>query len=85
MSYWYNEEAEEGKKHIIIQCGRNKILLSEFPSNSTYHKIETDKDFPYASGSIVFKNNGRDMLAVSITYGLVLFIDLLKKETVYQF
>jgi hypothetical protein len=85
LSYWYNEEAEEGKKHIIIQCGRNKILLSEFPSNSTYHKIETDKDFPYASGSIVFKNNGRDMLAVSITYGLVLFIDLLKKETVYQF
>lgn len=85
LSYWYNKDAEEGKKHVIIQCGRNKILMSEFPSNTTYHNIETDKEFPYISGSIVFKNKGRDMLAASVTYGLVLFVDLLKKETVHEF
>ena len=85
LSYWYNNNSEEGKKHVIIQCRSNKILMSEFPSNTTYYNIETDKKFPYISGSIVFKNWGRDMLTASLTCGLVLFVDLLKKEMVHEF
>ena len=79
MSYWYNKNAEEGKKHIIIQCGKSKVLLSEYPSNTTYHSIQISENYPYISGSIVFKNGEKDFLAFSSTYGYVEVVDLAEK------
>ena len=79
MSYWYNEKAEEGKKHVIIQCGKSKVLLSEYPSNTTYHSIQISDSYPYISGSIVFKNGEKDYLAFSSTYGYVEVVDLAGK------
>ena len=77
LAHWVNENAEDNdSRHVIIQCAKNKILFSEFPKNHTYHKIETDDKFPYIQAGIVFKNQGKDMFAASITYGKVLIVDL---------
>lgn len=81
LAHWYNKKAEsENKKHVIIQCAKNKILFTEFPENKTYHHIETDEKFPYIQCGIVFTNQGKDIFAASITYGKVLFFDLAAKQ-----
>jgi len=83
LEYWYNNDAlENGQKHNIIQCGKNKIIISEFPKNNTYFSFETDDKHPYNLAGIVFKNNKRDIFAVSATYGLIQFIDLATKTLV---
>jgi WD40 repeat protein len=85
LAHWINRNAASDKqKHVIIQCAKNKILFSEFPQNSTYHKIETDEKHPYIQAGIVFKNQGKDMFACSATYGLVLVVDLETKTKVKE-
>lgn len=85
LAHWVNENATDNdSKNVIIQCAKNKILFSEFPKNHTYHKIETDDKFPYIQAGIVFKNQGKDMFAASITYGKVLIVDLASKTTVKE-
>ena len=83
MSYWYNKNAEKGKNHVIIQCGKSKVLLSEYPSNTTYHSIQISDKFPYISGSIVFKNGDKDLLGFSSTYGYVAIFDLATKKQMF--
>ena len=80
LTYWYNNEAlEKEQKHNIIQCGLKQILISEFQMNNTYFSFETDEKYPLNLGGIVFKNNNRDMLAVSSSYGMVQILDLATK------
>ena len=83
LTYWYNKEAiEKDQRHNIIQCGKNKVIISEFPKNKTYFSFETDDKHPYNLSGIVFKNNKRDIFAVSATYGLIKIIDLATKTLV---
>ena len=83
LCYWFNEDAEEEKDiHNIIQCGQNKILITKFPSNKTYLKIDTEEKYMYNSGGLVFKAEEKDMLAVSSCSGLILIIDLINKNVV---
>lgn len=82
LGYWQNPKAADDEKHVIIQCAKNKILMSTFPSNKTYHVLQTDDKHPYNLAGIVFKNKGKDMFAASATYGLVQIIDLEEKQVV---
>lgn len=83
LAHWINEDSEKNnRKHIIIQNCKNLILFSEFPSGVTYHKVEINQEYPFCQAGIVFKNQGKDYYAASFTYGLVLIIDLAKKEEV---
>ena len=86
LDYWYNENAEtDHQKHVIIQAAKNKILLTEFPNNTTYHSIDLEQKYPYVQSGIVFKNkNGEDLFAFSATYGLVQIINLANKQEVFK-
>ena len=77
LLYWYNLKKN---RHNIIQCGKNKILISEFPNNETYHSFNSDDKHPYNMGGIVIKNKGKDFLVVSSSYGLVQIYHLEYKE-----
>ena len=80
LAYWHNDEILEiNQKHNIIQCGKKKILIIEFPKNNIYFSFESDEKYPNNLGAIVFKNNNRDILAVSASYGLVQILDLATK------
>ena len=83
LLYWFNEK-EEDEKHVhnIIQCGKNKILITKFPSNKTYLKIDTEEKYMYNSGGLVFKSQDKDILAVSCCSGLILIIDLILKNII---
>ena len=83
LEHWVNKNQEdEDKKNVIIQCGKNKIILTEFPSNNTYYVDDTDEKNPFILGGIVFKNNDRDLFAFSSSYGLIKIIDLENKTSV---
>lgn len=77
LLYWYNSLKN---MHNIIQCGKNLILINEFPSNEIYNQFNSDEKHPYNLGGTVFKNKGRDLLAVSATFGLIQIYDLQYKE-----
>ena len=80
LDYWYNDEILDiYQKRNIIQCGKNKILITEFQMNHTYFSFQSDEKNPHNLGAIVFKNNNRDLLAVSSSYGLVQILDLATK------
>ena len=79
LDYWYNKEAMIEKRHNIILCGEYNIIIVQFPKNTIYHRIETDKNYPNNLASIVFKNKDKDMLAFSSTYGLIQIFDLNKR------
>lgn len=77
LSYWWDEN---NKEHNIIQCGKNKILISQYKAKTNY-AIPTDDKHPYNLGGMVFKNKDKDFLITCATYGLIKVIDLeLKKE-----
>ena len=77
LLYWRNSK---NNKHNIIQCGRGKILISEFPNNETYHEFISEKEYLYNMGGIIFKFQGKDFLAVSATYGLIQICNLEHKQ-----
>lgn len=83
LCYWFNEEAEDDRdKHNIIQCGKNKILITQFQRNETYYEIITDEKYAYNSGGLVFNVKDKDYLAISATSGLILIFDLINKNIV---
>jgi hypothetical protein len=85
LAHWLNEELreeDEDKQNVIIQCGKSKILFSEFPSNTVYHTIKMNESNLYILGAIVFKNYDKDMFAFAESFGLVQIIDLAQKNTV---
>ena len=85
LLYWFNENAEnENDKHTIIQCGKNRILITQFPSNNTYFSI-FQNPIKYYSGSIIYKKNEKDYLAISSCSGTILILDLLEKNIVKNF
>lgn len=86
MTHWYNEkEMSERKKNVIIQCGKKKVLFTEYPNNTTYHSIETEEKYQYNLSGIVFKNNDRDLFAFASSYGFVHIIDLETKNEIKSF
>ena len=83
LSYWFNNDANtDNEKHNIIQCGKNEILITQFPINKTYFEIKTDEKYMYNSGSLVFKIKDQDMLAISACSGLIIIFDLIQKNIV---
>ena len=83
LCYWYNNEAEnDEEKHNIIQCGKNKILISKFPKNETYYIIDTDEKYMYNSGGLVYKIKDKNFLAISSCSGLILIFDLIEKNII---
>ncbi len=82
VDHWYNSEAEDDAKHVIIQCAKNKVLFSNYPKNTTYHSMETDDKNPYILTGKVFKNKGRDIFVWAASYGLIKFVDLATKTEV---
>jgi len=77
MTYWWDEKKND---HNIIQCGKNKILISQYKAKTNY-SITTDEKHPYNLGGMVYKHKDKDYLITSATYGLIKVIDLeLKKE-----
>jgi WD40 repeat protein len=80
LAYWWDEK---NKAHNIIQCGKNKILITQWNKNldSSYH-IATDDKHPYNLGGMVFKNKDKDLLITSATYGLIKIIDLQEKKEI---
>ena len=77
LEYWYNSKKN---KHNIIICGKSKILINEFPDNKIYDEFKSGEKYPYNLGAITFKNKGRDLLAVSATYGLIQIYSFEYKE-----
>ena len=77
LEYWYNTKK---KKHNIIICGINKILISEFPDNEIYDEFNSGDKYPYNLGAITFKNKEKDLLAVSASYGLIQIYSFEYKE-----
>ena len=73
LTYWYNHKR---KQHNIIQCGKCKILITEFPNNQTYDTIFTTDKYPYNMGGTVYKNKEREFLATSSSYGLIQIYEL---------
>ena len=85
LLYWFNENAENEKdKHNIIQCGKNRILITQFPSNTTYFSI-LQNPIKYYSGSIIYKLKEKDYLAISSCSGTILIVDLDEKNIVKNF
>ena len=81
LDHWFNKDADENNKHVIIQCAKNKILFSQYPSKATYHTIDIEEKYPYPQCGLVYKDRrGRDMFVFSCTYGLIQIIDLLEKQ-----
>ena len=81
LDHWYNEAAAEGKKHVIIQCAKNKVLFSEYPSKSKYYSIDIEEKYPYPQCGLVYKDGrGKDMFVFSCTYGLIEIYDLVEKQ-----
>ncbi len=80
LTYWWDEK---NKAHNIIQCGKNKIQISQWNQNvNSYYQIQTDDKHPYNLGGMVYKNNDKDLLITSATYGLIKIIDLVEKKEI---
>ena len=79
LSYWHNEKNDS---HYIIQCGKCKVLISEYQDNEDYAVINTDEKYPINLGSIVYKRDNIDYLVFSSTFGLIKIYDLLNKTQI---
>ena len=77
LLYWHNSK---NNRHNIIQCGKKKVLISEFPNNEIYHEFILEEKYPNSMGGIVFKYKEKDFLAVSATYGLIQLCHLEHKQ-----
>lgn len=81
LTYWWDDK---NKDHNIIQCGKNKILISQYHAKTNY-SIQTDDKHPYNLAALVFKSKGKDLLITSATYGLIKIIDLQEKKEIRSF
>jgi len=78
LTYWWDEK---NKEHNIIQCGKNKIKISQFKARTDF-EFQTDDKHPYNMDGMVFKNKGKDYLITSATYGLIKVIDLEERREI---
>ena len=82
LDYWFEEKDADGNsEHHIIQCGKNKILISQLIKN-THYEIATDEKYANNLCGMVYKKNGKDLLIVSATRGLLTFIDLKERKEI---
>ena len=82
LDYWYEEDAEEGSgEHHIIQCGKSNILVSQLKKDTNY-SVKTDEKYANNLCGMVYKKNGKDLLIVSATRGLLTFIDLKERKEI---
>lgn len=81
LAYWWDKNK---KDHNIIQCCKNKILISEFKSKKDT-EFPTDDKHPYNLSAMVFENNGKDYVICSATYGHIKVIDLETKIQIHSF
>ena len=82
LSYWHNKKNDN---HYIIQCGKCKVLISEYQNKEDYAIIETNEKYPNNLGSVVYSRNNKDYLAFSSTFGLIIIYDLLNKVQIEKF
>jgi len=85
LLYWFNKNEENEKdKHNIIQCGKNRILITQFPGNTTYYSI-IQNPIKYYSGCIIYQLKEKDYLAISSCSGAIIIFDLEEKNIVKNF
>lgn len=85
LLYWFNKNEENEKdKHNIIQCGKNRILITQFPSDTTYYSIHQNP-IKYYSGCIIYQLKEKDYLAISSCSGSIIIFDLEEKNIVKNF
>ena len=80
LDYWFEEKDADGNsEHHIIQCGKNKILISQLKKDSNY-EIATEEKYANNLCGMVYKKGGKDLLITSATRGLIEIIDLKERK-----
>ena len=80
LTYWYDKA---NSQHNIIQCGKNLILISQYPSDTNY-SFKIDEKYPYNLAAMVYTLDDKDLLITSATYGLIQIIDLKAKAKIKE-
>ena len=82
LDYWFEEKDADGNsEHHIIQCGKNKILISQLIKN-THYEIATDEKYANNLCGMVYKKGDKDLLITSATRGLIKIIDLKERKEI---
>ena len=80
LDYWFEEKDADGNsEHHIIQCGKNKILISQLKKDSNY-EIATEEKYANNLCGMVYKKGDKDILITSATRGLIEIIDLKERK-----
>ena len=80
LDYWFEEKDADGNsEHHIIQCGKNKILISQLKKDSNY-EIATEEKYANNLCGMVYKKGDKDLLITSATRGLIEIIDLKERK-----
>ena len=80
LDYWFEEKDSEGNsEHHIIQCGKNKILISQLKKDSNY-EIATEEKYANNLCGMVYKKGDKDLLITLATRGLIEIIDLKERK-----
>jgi hypothetical protein len=85
LDYWYNQKGEENEKHNIIQCCKNKLVITSYPADKNYFTNEFGEEEPYIQVGGYFEKNGQPHFICSSTYGLVRAFNLETKQQVAEF
>ena len=84
LDYWFEEKDADGNsEHHIIQCGKNKILISQLKKDSNY-EIATEEKYANNLCGMVYKKNDKDLLITSATRGLIEIIDLKERKEIQK-
>ena len=85
LDYWFEEKDSEGNsEHHIIQCGKNKILISQYKKEGHY-EIATDEKYANNLCGMVYKKGDKDLLITSATRGLIKIIDLKERKEIHSY
>jgi hypothetical protein len=85
LDYWFEEKDSEGNsEHHIIQCGKNKILISQY-KKETHYEIATDEKYANNLCGMVYKKGDKDLLITSATRGLIKIIDLKERKEIHSY
>ena len=87
LDYWFEEKDADGKSvHHIIQCGKNKILITQFnDEKETHYEIATDEKYANNLCGMVYKKGDKDLLITSATRGLIKIIDLKERKEIHSY
>ena len=84
LDYWFEEKDADGNsEHHIIQCGKNKILISQLKKDSNY-EIATEEKYANNLCGMVYKKGDKDLLITSATRGLIEIIDLKERKEIQK-